>query len=174
MPHGRGQTQEVSIGATRDGRLVSLGLDILQDAGAYPEFGAGLPAMTQIMSSGAVPLRTVGFYSRSVLTTTTPVGAFRGAGRPEAAHAIERCVDVVASRLGMDPVDLRRRNLIGPESFPYSSPSGAVYDSGNYVAALDAALDLAGYAQLRSRPGRGPTLGQRTPPRYRGVHLTWR
>jgi len=149
MPHGRGQTQEVSIGATRDGRLVSLGLDILQDAGAYPEFGAGLPAMTQIMSSGVYRFERVGFYSRSVLTTTTPVGAFRGAGRPEAAHAIERCVDVVASRLGMDPVDLRRRNLIGPESFPYSSPSGAVYDSGNYVAALDAALDLAGYAQLR-------------------------
>jgi aerobic carbon-monoxide dehydrogenase large subunit len=87
---------------------------------------------------------------RSVLTSTTPIGAYRGAGRPEATAAIERAVDLFAAEIGMDPAEVRRRNVVAPEAFPYTTASGAVYDSGDYAAALDAVLTGAGYAGLRA------------------------
>ena len=159
MAHGRGQTHDLSIGATRDGRLVSFGFDVLQDGGAYPEFGAGLPDMTRLMSSGVYPFERVGFHSRSVLTTTTPVGAFRGAGRPEAAYSIERMIDLLARRLDLDPVELRRRNLLRADEFPWAAPSGAVYDSGDYRAALELALERAEYRELRAEQAQRRAAG---------------
>jgi carbon-monoxide dehydrogenase large subunit len=102
------------------------------------------------MLSGPYEIGSLAFRSRSVVTTTTPVGAFRGAGRPEATFALERGMDMVAAELGMDPVDLRRRNLIPADRFPYKSPTGAVYDSGDYTGALDRALAAAGYEELRA------------------------
>ena len=101
---------------------------------------------------------------RSVLTTTAPTAAYRGAGRPEAAYAIERTVDLMARRLGMDPAELRRRNLLRPDQFPYRTPTGRLYDSGDYARALDLALDVAGYADVRAEQARrraedGPPLG---------------
>ncbi len=150
MPHGRAQVQTVEIGATSDGRLVGLRMDIMQDAGAYPEFGAGLPAMTMLMSSGVYRIPKIAYTSRSCVTTTTPVGAYRGAGRPEAAYALERTMDVLARRLGMDPAELRRRNFIERDAFPATTAVGTTYDSGDYGEALDRTLAAADYPALRA------------------------
>jgi carbon-monoxide dehydrogenase large subunit len=129
-------------------------LDVLQDAGAYPDFGAGLPAMTMLMSSGVYRIPRVAYTSRSCVTNTTPVGAYRGAGRPEAAHAIERTMDVLARRLGMDPAELRRRNFIPRDAFPATTAVGTIYDCGDYAEALDRALEAADYAGLRAEQAR--------------------
>ena len=150
MTHGRGQVQDVSVGATRDGRIVALGMDIIQESGAYPDVGAGLPMMTMLMASGVYAIPRIGFTSKAYVTNTTPTGAFRGAGRPEAAYAIERIIDVLADELGMDPVELRRRNLIAADAFPATTAVGTVYDSGDYVTALDRALEVADYDGLRA------------------------
>jgi carbon-monoxide dehydrogenase large subunit len=154
MGHGRGQVQTVRLGATSDGRIVGMHMDIVQEAGAYPDVGAGLPAMTMMMASGVYRFPRIAYTSRSYVTNTTPVGAFRGAGRPEAAYAIERALDVLAARLGIDPVDVRRRNFITSDAFPVTTQVGTTYDSGNYEAALDRALQAADYAGLRAEQQR--------------------
>jgi carbon-monoxide dehydrogenase large subunit len=154
MGHGRGQVQTVELGATNDGRIVGMRMDIAQEAGAYPDVGAGLPAMTMMMASGVYRFPRIAYTSRSYVTNTTPVGAFRGAGRPEAAYAIERALDVLAARLGIDPVDVRRRNFITRDAFPVTTSVGTTYDSGDYEAALERALQAAGYADLRAEQKR--------------------
>jgi len=121
----------------------------VQDSGAYPNFGAFLPLMTRTMLSGVYEIPKVEFKSRSVVTNTNPIVAYRGAGRPEAAAAIERAVDMFAVEIGMDPAEVRRKNLVGKEAFPYTTPTGTVYDIGDYSRALDLALEGAGYEQLR-------------------------
>jgi carbon-monoxide dehydrogenase large subunit len=158
---GRGQDQWVRLAATPDGKL--LGYELLIDApvGAYPHTGDMIPAMTGVMSAGCYATPRVHARVRTVLTTTPPTSAYRGAGRPEAAYAIERTMDLLARRLGMDPAELRRRNFI--REFPYATPSGRTYDSGNYETALDKALDAVGYAELRREQRRrrrrgGPPL----------------
>ncbi len=159
MTHGRGQIQDVSIGATPDGRIVGLRIDVTQDSGAYPDVGAGLPAMTLAMASGVYAIPRIGFTSRSYLTSTTPIGAFRGAGRPEAAYAIERILDVLAREVGIDPAELRRRNFIASEAFPATTAVGTVYDTGDYATALDKALAAAGYDGLREEQARRRAAG---------------
>ncbi|HEY2303828.1 MAG TPA: xanthine dehydrogenase family protein molybdopterin-binding subunit [Acidimicrobiales bacterium] len=159
MVHGRGQVQTVEIGATTEGRIVGLRMDILQDAGGYPDFGAGLPAMTMVMSSGVYRIPKVAYTSRSCVTNTTPVGAYRGAGRPEAAAALERTIDVLARKLDMDPAELRRRNFIPPEAFPATTAVGTTYDCGNYAAALERALAAADYPALRAEQARRRDAG---------------
>ncbi|MGI8792165.1 MAG: xanthine dehydrogenase family protein molybdopterin-binding subunit [Acidimicrobiales bacterium] len=149
MGHGRGQIQDLKIGGQRDGTISAYELAVVQDSGAYPLMGAVLPWMTRTMLTGVYGIRSAKFSARSVATTTTPTTAYRGAGRPEAAAAIERAVDMFAAEIGMDPAEVRRRNLIPPESFPYETAMGTTYDCGNYVGALDAALDAADYGQLR-------------------------
>jgi aerobic carbon-monoxide dehydrogenase large subunit len=151
MGHGRAQTQHVRLGGTRAGQLQSYSLAIVQDAGAYPDIGAMLPFMTRMMASGVYDIPDVHCSGISLVTNTAPTVAYRGAGRPEAALAIERAVDLFADRIGMDPGELRRRNLLPPEAFPVETTTGARYDSGDYAAALDKALDLAGYQSLRAR-----------------------
>jgi len=150
MGHGRGQVQQVTIGGSRDGVIGGYRLDVVQDAGAYPGMGAVLPWMTRTMLTGVYDLRNAEFSARSVATNTTPTVAYRGAGRPEAAAAIERAVDLYAAEIGMDPAEVRRRNLIAPDAFPYTTVTGTVYDVGDYVGALDRVLDAAGYAELRA------------------------
>jgi carbon-monoxide dehydrogenase large subunit len=150
MGHGRAQVQTVHVGATNDGHIVGLHLDIAQDAGAYPDIGCGLPAMTLVMASGVYRIPRIAFTSKSYVTNTTPVGAFRGAGRPEAAYAIERALDVLAVRLGIDPAELRRRNFIPADAFPVTTPVGTVYDCGDYEGSLDRALAAAHYAERRA------------------------
>jgi carbon-monoxide dehydrogenase large subunit len=150
MPHGRGQVQHARIGGTRDGRITAYQLDVVQDAGAYPLVGATLPALTQRMTTGVYDIDNVGFTGVSVVTNAMSTTAYRGAGRPEAAVAIERMVDRFAAEIGIDAAEVRRRNLVPPFTEPYTTGIGTVYDVGDFAASLARALDTAGYDALRA------------------------
>jgi carbon-monoxide dehydrogenase large subunit len=154
MTHGRAQLQTITIGGSRDGRVRAYRLEILQDSGAYPRFGALLPSLTLLMAPGVYDIEHVDGCFVSVATTTTPVGAYRGAGRPEATAALERAMDLFAAEIGMDPADVRRRNLLPAFTEPYRSKGGALYDSGDYPAALAGVLAAAGYDELRAEQQR--------------------
>lgn len=161
MSHGRAQVHDVEIGATKDGKIVGLKVHAIQDTGAYPGMGVFLVFLTRQMACGVYEIPKVRFVSDCVVTNTTSIGAYRGAGRPEAAALLERIMDMLAVELKMDPVELRRRNLIPPEAFPHETVTGASYDVGDYGAALDEALRIAGYDDLRkeqaARRERGDT-----------------
>ncbi|HEY9244687.1 MAG TPA: xanthine dehydrogenase family protein molybdopterin-binding subunit [Streptosporangiaceae bacterium] len=159
MTHGRAQQQTVTIGGRRDGTVTAYRLEVLQDAGAYPRFGAFLPMMTRMMTPGPYAIERAESVARSVVTTTTPVGAYRGAGRPEATAAIERAMDLFAAEIGMDPADVRRQNLLPAFAEPHETAFGAKYDSGDYAAALDRALATAGYPELRAEQQRRRAAG---------------
>jgi carbon-monoxide dehydrogenase large subunit len=148
MTHGRAQVQEVALGATREGKLVGLEVNVVADAGAYPAQGAGLPVYTGQMCAGAYSIPKVHFRARAAATNTTVVSSYRGAGRPEAVALVERAMDLLAAELRMDPAELRRLNLY-PGEFPHTTATGVTYDSGDYRRALDLALDAAGYDDLR-------------------------
>lgn len=149
MCHGRAQTTEVRAGATRDGLITGISLRVTQDAGAYPQFGAYLPVFTRRMAVGPYLIPRVEFRWRSVVTNTTPVHAYRGAGRPEATMALERAIEQVAVELELDPAEVRRRNFIPKDAFPHVTVLGERYDSGDYEAALDLALAKGAYQDLR-------------------------
>ncbi len=149
MTHGRAQVQTLTIGGHRDGTVEAYRIEVLQDSGAYPRFGAMLPALTLLMAPGTYAFPRVEGAARSVATSTTPVGAYRGAGRPEATAAVERAMDLFAAEIGMAPAEVRRRNLLPAFSEPHTTLTGAVYDSGDYAAALDRVLEAAGYEELR-------------------------
>lgn len=169
MTHGRAQLQEVELGATRDGRLVGLRVKVLADAGAYPAIGAFLPLLTGMMSSGVYVIPRIDYSSRSAATNTTTTGAYRGAGRPEAAAMLERSMDLLARELKLDPVELRRRNLIPSDAFPYKTQGGYTYDSGNYGRALDEVVRLSGYEELRREQARRREAGD---PRLLGIGVS--
>jgi carbon-monoxide dehydrogenase large subunit len=154
MTHGRAQLQTIKIGGTRDGRVLAYRVDIVQDTGAYLRLGGFLPFLTSLMAAGPYDISHVETAYRVVVTNTTPINAYRGAGRPEATAAIERAMDLFAAEIGMDPAEVRRRNLIPADKFPYQSPCGARYDTGDYIGALDKALAGAGYAGLRAEQAR--------------------
>ncbi|MFP5019547.1 xanthine dehydrogenase family protein molybdopterin-binding subunit [Pseudonocardia phyllosphaerae] len=150
MVQGRAQRQTVTIGGTRDGRVTHYRLEVLQDAGAYPRLGAALPAFTRMMAPGTYDIANVESRASVVVTNTTSVAAYRGAGRPEATAAIERAMDLFAAEIGMDPAEVRTRNVVAPEKFPFTSKGGAEYDSGEYAKAIELALEKAGYDRLRA------------------------
>jgi carbon-monoxide dehydrogenase large subunit len=154
MTQGRGQRQTVTIGGRRDGTVEAYRLEIIQDAGAYPRTGAFLPALTVSMAPGPYAFPRVEAIAKSVVTTTTPVGSYRGAGRPEATAAVERAIDLFAADIGADPADVRRMNLLAKFTEPHKTAFGVVYDSGDYVAALEKALAAAGYQSLREAQAR--------------------
>jgi carbon-monoxide dehydrogenase large subunit len=162
MTHGRAQLQRVTIGGGRDGTIAAYRVEVLQDAGAYPKFGAFLPALTVMMAPGPYAFGRAEAVARSVVTNTTPVGAYRGAGRPEATAAVERAVDLFAAEIGADPAQVRLKNLLPKFTEPHQTTFGARYDSGDYPAALEAALRAAGYSGLRGeqaqRRARGDTV----------------
>jgi len=147
---GRGQIQDVVVGGTRDGRIAAYQLGVIQDSGAYPLIAGFLPRMTMAMFTGVYDIASAGYEAVSVPTSTTPNGAFRGAGRPEASTAIERAVDLFAAEVEMDPAEVRRRNFLDPEGFPHTTVSGVSYDSGDYAKALAVALEAANYDDLRA------------------------
>lgn len=149
--HGRAQAQRVEAGVTRDGQITALRAVIDGDLGAAVDSQRWCLALTRLMISGAYRIPRIEWDVRGVLTHTPPVGAFRGAGRPEAAYLIERLVDEVARELGLDSNEVRRRNFIQPHEFPYVTPTGATYDSGSYRTALDLASDRLGYEEMRAR-----------------------
>ncbi len=154
LVHGRGQIQYCRIGGTREGRITAFGVHVVQQAGAYGNMGAALPNNVKAMLAGCYDIASLGFTSVSVLTNTTPTGPYRGAGRPEAAAAIERAVDAFAAEIGMDPAEVRRKNFLAPEVFPLTTRTGMPYDTGAYEASLDAALEAADYSSLRAEQAR--------------------
>jgi carbon-monoxide dehydrogenase large subunit len=161
MTHGRAQVQEVELGASRDGRLVGLRVRVLADVGAYPGIAMLLPFLTGQMASGVYVIPAIDYEAHCVVTNTTPLGAYRGAGRPEAAAMVERAMDMLAVELGMDPAELRRRNLIAPDRFPHTTAGGATYDSGEYERALDKLLEISAYPDLRAEQARRRERGDR-------------
>jgi aerobic carbon-monoxide dehydrogenase large subunit len=162
MPHGRAQQHKVTIGGMKDGTVLAYRIEILQDCGAYPKAAAFLPSLTILMTPGPYKIPRAESWSWSVVTNTTPVGAYRGAGRPEAAAAIDRAMDLFADAAGVDPAEVRRKNLLPRFTEPHKTAFGAVYDSGDYVTALEAALAAADYegllAEQAKRRANGDTL----------------
>jgi carbon-monoxide dehydrogenase large subunit len=151
MTQGRGQQQHVKIGGDRDGHIQAYRIDVIQDTGAYPRTGGFLPGSTCLMAPGVYDIPVVQTGFRVAVSNATPVHAYRGAGRPEATAAVERAVDLFANTIGMDPAEVRRRNFISPDEFPFETKTGALYDTGRYAEALDKVLDAAGYADLRQQ-----------------------
>ena len=150
MPQGRGVRSRVRLGLTTGGDLAGLDVDVVADAGATAHMGALLPVSMRRQMTGLYRIPRLGWRSRSMLTTTTPVGAYRGAGQPEANHARERIIDVAARRLGTDPIEFRRRHLLRPDELPAEQPGGVLYDDADPVATLDRAVELAEVARWRA------------------------
>jgi carbon-monoxide dehydrogenase large subunit len=153
MTHGRGQVHDVEIGARRDGTIVGLRVVGVADVGAYPVRGTFIPLVTRFMASGTYRIPAIRFDALVALTNTTPTGPYRGAGRPEAAALVERTVEVVARALELDSIEVRRRNFVPPDAFPYRTATGATYDTGEYARALDAALERSDYRRWRAEQG---------------------
>jgi carbon-monoxide dehydrogenase large subunit len=154
MLHGRAQDQTITVGGRRDGTIEAYSLVVDQDSGAYPRLGALLPSLTILMAPAVYAFPKVHAQARVLATNTTSIGAYRGAGRPEATAAVERAVDLFAAEIGMDPAEVRRINLLPPFAEPHTTAMGATYDSGDYLAALEKALEAAGYADLRAEQAR--------------------
>lgn len=150
LGHGRGQVQDIEIGGTRDGTVLAYKVRVVQDTGAFPRMAAWLPYMTMRMLTGTYDIPSAAIETVSVVTNTVPMVAYRGAGRPEAASAIERAIDLFAAEIDMDPAEVRRRNVVAADRFPFTTKTGTVYDSGQYERALDLVLDAAGYDELRA------------------------
>ncbi len=162
LPHSRGQVQYAELGVTRDGRFTGARLRIVGDAGAYPDVGAYLPGGTRRMSPGTYDFPALRCQVAVSATNTTPMGAYRGAGRPEATALVERLVDQAALELGMDPIELRRRNLLGDDVFPFTTLTGNTYDSGRYLVPLERAAEEVGYDALRAEQAARRASGERT------------
>jgi carbon-monoxide dehydrogenase large subunit len=154
LVHGRGCDFEATIGGTADGRVTAYKVHSVQDGGAYANIGSVLPFITRTMTSGVYDIANVDFSAQSVLTNTVPMGAYRGAGRPEAAAAIERMIDLFAAEIEIDPIEVRRRNFIAPSAFPFTSPTGAEMDTGDYDRAVAAVVEAADYPALRAEQER--------------------
>jgi aerobic carbon-monoxide dehydrogenase large subunit len=148
--HGRDQIQDLEIAATKDGTLLGLKVELLADMGAYLQLVTpGVPLLGAFMFNAIYKMQAYSFTCHGVFTTKTPTDAYRGAGRPEATFGIERMMDELAVEIGMDPMDVRRKNWIRHEEFPFTTIAGLTYDSGNYEAATDRAMELFGYDALR-------------------------
>jgi carbon-monoxide dehydrogenase large subunit len=161
--HGRGQVQYSEIGLTAEGRIVGLRLRMIGDCGAYAGFGGGFPlGPTRLMAQGTYVVPRMQYDALAVLTNTSPVGAFRGAGRPEAAAMIERLMDAAAAELGLPPEELRRRNFIQPDAFPFTTHSKVKYDNGDYDLPLREALRIADVDAARAEQQRRREAGDRT------------
>ncbi|MEU6647149.1 xanthine dehydrogenase family protein molybdopterin-binding subunit [Saccharomonospora sp. NPDC046836] len=161
MPHSRAQVQYAELGLKSDGTITGLHCRVIGDCGAYAGFGGGFAlGPTRVMAQGVYRIPKISFAGIAALTNTTPTGAFRGAGRPEAAAMLERMMDLAAAELDLDPVELRRRNFLRPEEFPYTTVVGAGYDSGDYDLPLREALRLAGYEDLRAEQARRIEAGE--------------
>ena len=161
LPHGRGQYQTVELGARRDGTLTGIRVHVVAESGAYVYFGAYLPEFSIMVANGAYHIPKVQFTYQSVVTNTCPINAYRGAGRPEATSLLERCMDMLADELNMDPAELRRHNFLRPHQFPYRNPTNQLYDSGEYEQALDRALEMSGYEALRQEQSERVARGDR-------------
>ena len=158
--HGRDQIQDLTISATRDGKITALKVDLLADMGAYLGLVApGVPILGAFMFNAIYKIPAYRFACTNVFTNKTITDAYRGAGRPEATFAIERLMDELAAELGMDPMELREKNWITHEEFPFTTVAGLTYDSGNYEAATERAKQLFDYDGLRREQARRREAG---------------
>jgi aerobic carbon-monoxide dehydrogenase large subunit len=149
--HGRDQIGEIEIGCMNDGTLTGLRYNVFADLGAYHQLlTPAIPTLTGLMLSGCYKIPAIQINVTAVFTNKMATDAYRGAGRPEATYVVERALDLVAAELGMDTVDVRRKNFPRPDEFPFKTATGLFYDSGNYEGALDKALANADYAKLRA------------------------
>jgi carbon-monoxide dehydrogenase large subunit len=161
--HGRGQIQDIELAADENGKVTAVRVNLIADMGAYMQLVTpGVPLLGAFLYHGVYDVPAYSFSCRSVFTTMTPTDAYRGAGRPEATYAIERAMDALARTVGLDPAEIRRRNFIPADAFPYSSAPGLVFDSGNYDGALDKALDMVGYDTLRKEQRMRREAGSKT------------
>ena len=151
LPHGRGQVQYVEMGFRRDGTITGLRCRMIGDGGAYGGFGGGLAmGSTRTMAQGVYKIPKIGYDVAVAVTNTTPMGAFRGAGRPEATAFLERLIDMAADELDIDPVALRLRNVLHKDQFPLTTVTGANYDIGDYERSLRELVRLTDYDALRA------------------------
>lgn len=158
---GRGLEAEVELAVDADGRILAVRARLLADLGAYLYPATSIvPVTAAMLMTGAYAIPAAEVELLGVATTKVPTGPYRGAGRPEAAYLVERMVDLLAREAGLDPVEVRRRNLIPPDCFPYRSPLGFVYDSGDYGRLLDRALELAQYDRWREEQRRAREAGR--------------
>src|SRR5204862_2126675 len=149
--HGRDIIGYVDLAAKRDGKVLGLKLRLIADIGAYNMLlTAAIPTLTMLMANATYAFPAIRTTLTEVFTNKTPTDAYRGAGRPEASYFVERAMDMLARELNLDPADVRRKNFIAPDKFPYATQMGAVYDSGDYGKALDLALKNAKWDQLKA------------------------
>ncbi|MDP9252039.1 MAG: xanthine dehydrogenase family protein molybdopterin-binding subunit [Chloroflexota bacterium] len=167
--HGRDLVEDVEVAAKRDGTVLGVRIRTVANMGAYLQaFAPGIPTILHAyIIPGAYRIPAFDCEIRGAYTNTTPVDAYRGAGRPEATFAIERAMDRLADEIGMDPAALRRKNFIPPDAFPFATISGITYDSGDYAPALDRALEMSDYKSFEKRRAEAKARGK-----YRGIGLS--
>jgi aerobic carbon-monoxide dehydrogenase large subunit len=167
---GRGVIQDIELAADADGKVTAVRANLLADMGAYLQLVTpGIPLLGAFLYHGVYDVPAYSFTCTGVFTNRTPTDAYRGAGRPEATYAIERAMDALAHKVGMDPAEVRRRNFIASDKFPYDSAAGLTFDSGNYAAALTKALELVDYEGLRKEQADRRNEGS---PTHLGVGLS--
>jgi len=168
--HGRSLIQDIELAADGDGRITGVRVKLLADMGAYLQLVTpGIPLLGAFLYHGVYDVPAYHFECTGVFTNRTSTDAYRGAGRPEATYALERTVDALAREIGVDPAEIRRRNYIPTDRFPYTSIAGLTYDSGNYQPTLERALELVGYDALRAEQQRRRDAGET---RHLGVGIT--
>ena len=158
-PHGRGQRQRITLRGQADGRVEAMEAVIVGDVGAYPHNGSAMPITTSELINGAYDIPAVAVDLQIVVSNRAPTGAYRGAGRPEATFGIERAMDAFARAVGLDPADVRRRNAVPRSAMPFRTATGQTYDSGDYVGALDRALDMVDAPAVRREQARRRDAG---------------
>ena len=160
--HGRDQVDYVEVAATKEGKITGLKVHGISDLGSYCQIFTDviMIAFGFPVSCGAYDIPVVHLSADVVFTNKAPTDAYRGAGRPEATYVVERAVDLVAHELGKDPAEVRKLNFIKTEQFPYKSAAGAVYDTGNYIGAMEKALEIVDYQNLRAEQARKRAEGK--------------
>jgi len=159
--HGRGHVDYYEVAAKRDGTITGIKLKLIQDLGAYHQLlTPAIPTLSVLMMPGVYNCQNIRADIVGVFTNAVPTDAYRGAGRPEATHGIERMVDILAAELKMDPAEIRFKNFVGKDAFPYATATGLIYDSGNYAAPLEKALDTVEYKKLREEQKKARQQGR--------------
>ena len=166
--HGRDQIDDVEVAVKRDGTILGLRCRVIADLGAYYQLLTPLiPTLTGLMVCGSYKIPAARVEITGVFTNKMATDAYRGAGRPEATYLIERVMDLIAAELKKDPVEVRRKNFPKPKEFPYVTPTGLIYDSGDYVKSLDVALKKVNYKKLRQEQAKLRKQG-----RYLGIGIS--
>ncbi len=166
--HGRDQIDDIEVAVKRDGTVLGLRCRVIADLGAYYQLLTPLiPTLTGLMMTGCYKIPAARMEITGVFTNKMATDAYRGAGRPEATYLIERVMDLVAAELKKDPIEVRRKNFPQPKDFPYATPTGLIYDSGDYEKALDLALKVADYKKLRQEQAKLRKDG-----RYMGIGIS--